>query len=119
VFSLIGGLVPSSFAGYWLVHIVVSPMELQTSSVPWVLPLAPSLGTLCTIQWMAVNIHFCICQALAEPLRRQLYQAPVSKHLLASTIVSGFGVVYRMDEKKFLEEHILLYSFKSPMNITY
>jgi hypothetical protein len=66
-----------------------------------------------------VNIHFCICQALAEPLRRQLYQAPVSKHLLASTIVSGFGVVYRMDEKKFLEEHILLYSFKSPMNITY
>ena len=30
-------------------------------------------------------------QALAESLRRQLYQAPVSKHLLASTIVSGFG----------------------------
>jgi hypothetical protein len=28
----------------------------------------------------------------AEPLRRQLYQAPVSKHFLASTIVSGFGV---------------------------
>jgi hypothetical protein len=27
---------------------------------------------------MAVSIHFCICQALAEPLRRQLYQAPVS-----------------------------------------
>ena len=26
-----------------------------------------------------------------EPLRRQLYQAPVSKLLLASTIVSGFG----------------------------
>jgi hypothetical protein len=30
-------------------------------------------------------------KTLAEPLRRQLYQAPVSKHLLASTIVSGFG----------------------------
>jgi hypothetical protein len=27
----------------------------------------------------------------AEPLRRQLYQDPVSKHLLASTIGSGFG----------------------------
>jgi hypothetical protein len=40
---------------------------------------------------MAVSIHFCICQVLAEPLRRQLYQVPVSKHLLASTIVSGFG----------------------------
>jgi hypothetical protein len=38
-----------------------------------------------------VNIHFGICQALAEPLRRELYQAPVSKLLLASTIVSGFG----------------------------
>ena len=24
---------------------------------------------------MAVSIHFCTCQALAEPLRRQLYQA--------------------------------------------
>jgi hypothetical protein len=66
-------------------------MGLQTPSAPWVLSLAPSLGTLCSVQWMAVSIHFCICQALAEPLRRQLYQAPVSKLLLASTIVSGFG----------------------------
>jgi hypothetical protein len=30
---------------------------------------------------MAVSIHFCIYRALAEPLRRELYQAPVSKHL--------------------------------------
>jgi hypothetical protein len=37
---------------------------------------------------MAVGIHFCICQALAKPLRRQLYQAPVSNLLLASKIVS-------------------------------
>jgi hypothetical protein len=57
------------------------------------------LGTLCSVQRMAVCIHFCICQSLAEPLRRELYQASVSKHLLASvskhllasTIVSGFG----------------------------
>jgi hypothetical protein len=40
---------------------------------------------------MAVSIHFCIYQALADPLKRQLYQAPVSKHLLASIIVFGFG----------------------------
>jgi hypothetical protein len=33
-----------------------------------------------------------ICQALAEPLRRQLYKVPISKHFLASTIVLGFGV---------------------------
>jgi hypothetical protein len=66
-------------------------MKLQTPSAPWVLSLAPPLGTLCSVSWLAVNLHFCICQALAEPLRRQLYQAPVSKHLLASTIVSRFG----------------------------
>jgi hypothetical protein len=66
-------------------------MGMPTPSAPWVLSLAPSLGTLCSVQWMVVDIHFCICQALAEPLRRELYQAPLSKLLLASAIVSGFG----------------------------
>jgi hypothetical protein len=66
-------------------------VELQTPWAPWVLSLAPPLGTLCLVQWMAVSLHFCICQALAEPLKRQLYQPPVSKHLLASIIVCGFG----------------------------
>jgi hypothetical protein len=33
---------------------------------------------------MAVNIHFCICKTLAESLRKQQYQAPVTKFLLAS-----------------------------------
>jgi hypothetical protein len=65
-------------------------MGLQTPSVPWVLSLDPSLGTLCSVQWMAVMIHFCISEALAESLRQQLYQAP-DKLLLASTIMSGFG----------------------------
>jgi hypothetical protein len=74
--------------GYWLVHIIVPPMRLQ---IPWVLSLVPPLGTLCSFHWLAVNIHFCICQPLAEPLSKQLYQAPVTKHLLASSIVSGFG----------------------------
>jgi hypothetical protein len=74
-----------------LVHIVVTPMELQTPSASWVLSLVPPLETLCSVQWLIVSIHFCICQAPVEPLRRQLYQAPVSKHLLASTIVSGFS----------------------------
>jgi hypothetical protein len=88
---LIGGLVPGSSEGYLLVHIVIPPMGLQTPSAPWVLCLAPLLGTLCSAQKLAESIHLWICQALAEPLRRQLYQAPVSKHLLAFTIVSGFG----------------------------
>ena len=55
------------------------------------------MGTLCSVQWMAVSIHFCICQVVEEPIRRQLFQAPVSKLLLASTIVSGLVVVYGMD----------------------
>jgi hypothetical protein len=36
--------------------------------------------------------HPPLYQALAQPLRRQLYQAPVSKHFLAFTIVSAFSV---------------------------
>jgi hypothetical protein len=74
-----------------LIVLIVPPMGLQTPSAPWALSLAPSLGTLCSVQWMDESIHLCIFQALAESLRRQLYQAPVSKRLLASTVVSGFG----------------------------
>jgi hypothetical protein len=59
--------------GYWLVHIDVPPMGLQNSFSSLGTFSAPSLGNLCSIQWMIVSIHFCICQALAEPLRRQLY----------------------------------------------
>ena len=36
---------PWELWGYWLVHIVVPPMGLQIPSAPWVLSLAPSLGT--------------------------------------------------------------------------
>jgi hypothetical protein len=36
--------------GYWLVHIVVPPIGLQTPLGPWVLSLAPSLGVLYSIQ---------------------------------------------------------------------
>ena len=50
---------PRELWKYWLVHIVVPPMELQTPAAPWILSLAPSLGTLCSIQWMALSIHFC------------------------------------------------------------
>jgi hypothetical protein len=40
---------------------------------------------------LIVSIHFCIFQALTKALRRQLYQAPVIRLLLAPAIVSGFG----------------------------
>jgi hypothetical protein len=36
--------------------------------------------------------YISIGQALAEPHRKQLYQAPVSKLFLVSAKVSGFGV---------------------------
>jgi hypothetical protein len=64
-------------------------MGLETTSASWVLSLAPSWGTLCSVQWMAVSVHFCLCQALTELLIRHLYQAPVSKLCLV--------VVYGMD----------------------
>jgi hypothetical protein len=59
--------------GVWLVDVVVLPMGLQTPSAPSVLSLTPPLGTLCSVQWLAASISLYICQALEEPLRRQLY----------------------------------------------
>ena len=41
--------------GYWLVHIAVPSMGLQTPSAPWVPSLVPSLGTLCSVQWMVTS----------------------------------------------------------------
>jgi hypothetical protein len=82
---------PWDLWGVWLVDIVVLPMGLQTPSAPSILSLAPPLGTLYSVQWLAESIHLCICQALSEPPRRQLYQFPFSNYLLASTIVSEFG----------------------------
>jgi hypothetical protein len=67
-------------------------MPDKAPSAPSVLPLTPPLGSLCSVQWLAASICICIGHALAEHLRRQLYQASDSKHFLASAIVSGFGV---------------------------
>jgi hypothetical protein len=53
------------------------------------------LWSSCSVRWLAVSICICIGQALAEPLRRHLYQASVNKHFLAivtSAIVSTVGV---------------------------
>jgi hypothetical protein len=79
--------------GLWPVHTVV-PLPHGAAD-----PLS-SFSTFCnfslwnppgSVQWLTASIHLCICQALAETLRRQLYQAPLSKHFLASTIASGCG----------------------------
>jgi hypothetical protein len=47
-------------------------------------------GTLRSVQWLAASFHLCICQALADSLRRQPYQVSISKHFPASTIPSVF-----------------------------
>jgi hypothetical protein len=64
---------------------------LQTPLAPLVLSLTPPLGTPCSVQWLALSICLCICEALVEPLKRQLYQVPNSMLFLTSTIMSAFG----------------------------
>ena len=81
VFESLGDL------GVWLVDIVLPIGHKPLQFLPLTLPL----GTPCSGQWLNASISLCICPALAKSLRRQLYQAPVSKHFLASTIVSTFG----------------------------
>ena len=86
--TLVGGLVPGSFKGVWVVD-MVPPVGLVTPSTTSVLSLSPPLGTLLFNDWL---LHLPLsCKTLAGPLRRQPFQAPVRKIFLASTLVSGFG----------------------------
>jgi hypothetical protein len=75
-------LSPWEFWGIWLVDVIVLPKGLQTLSTPSVLSLTSPLGVPCSVQWLAASIQLCICQALAEPLRRHLYHAPFRKNFL-------------------------------------
>jgi hypothetical protein len=52
-----------------------------------------------------VSIHFYICQALANPHKRQLYKGPVSKILLAYAIVSGL-VGHQWEERPLVLRRI-------------
>jgi len=79
---------PWELWGFWLVDIVVLPMGLQTFSS--FSPFSTPVGSLCSVRWLAVSILICIGKAQPEPLRRHLYQVPVSKHFLASAIVTEF-----------------------------
>jgi hypothetical protein len=75
-----------------LVSNAVLPMGLQSTSAPSVPPIILPLGSPCLVLQLAVSIQSYIGQVLVDPLMGHLYQAPVSKHLLASAIVPGFGV---------------------------
>jgi len=63
----------------------------QNPRGPSVLSLTHSLGSLCSVWWLAVSILICFSTALAKPLSRPSYQVPVSKLFLASAIETGFG----------------------------
>jgi hypothetical protein len=94
VYAFVGGLVAGSSGRlvnwYCSSYGVANPFSFfrpfSNSSIE------DPIEDLCSVQWLGASICLCICQALAEPLRRQLYQAPISKHFLAPAIVSGFGI---------------------------
>jgi hypothetical protein len=90
VYSLVSGPVPRSSGGIWPVDTVAPSMGLQIPSVPLVPSPTPLSGPLSSVQWLDLSFLLCLYQTLAEPLRRQPYQASISKHFLASTIMSGF-----------------------------
>ena len=97
LFSLVGGLVPGSSGGVWLVDIAVLPMGLQTPSASSAFPLTPPYGPLCSVQWLTASICLCTCQALTEPLKGLLCQALISKYFPESAMASGLATVYGMD----------------------
>jgi len=87
VYSFVGGLVPgSSGVSSWLI-LLFFLRGMQTPSAPSILSLTPPLGTLFSIQLMVVSICLSICQALVEPLRRQVYHAPVSMFFLHGIVI--------------------------------
>jgi len=65
--------------------------RLQGTSTPLILSLSSPKGTLFSVQWLAASISLGVFHDLEEPLRGQLYQAPVSMHFLASAMLFRFG----------------------------
>jgi hypothetical protein len=96
VYSVVGGLVPGSLGGKgvrWQGPVsFVLPVGLQSPTAPLALPLTLPLGSLGSVQWLAVSICICLSQVLAETLRGQPYQAPLCKLILASAIVFADGM---------------------------
>jgi hypothetical protein len=99
----------------FLVDTVAPSMGMQTSSAPSVPSPTSPLGTPCSVQWLAASIHLCICQALAESLRRQPYQASVimpslpkaeadvmSRVVCASSTVEEYAFTHKLGNTFFL-----------------
>jgi hypothetical protein len=91
VHSLVGGSVPASSGRSGLLTLLLPPWGCKSPQLLQSLLYLLHREPLCSVQCLASNIHLCICQSLAEPLRRQAYQGSISKHFMASTITSWFG----------------------------
>jgi hypothetical protein len=89
--SLVGGPVPGNSGGSGLLTLLIPPWGCKSTQLLQSLLHLLNLGHSSSVQWLAASFLLCVCQALTEPLRRQPYQAPVSKHFLESTIMYWFG----------------------------
>jgi hypothetical protein len=81
--------VTESSGGVWPVDTAAPPMGLQSPTTPLVPFPTPPLGTPRSVKWLATSIRLCTCEALSEPLRRQLYQAVMP---LGTSLVRLFEV---------------------------
>ena len=87
--------------------------NLQTPSAPWVLSLAPSLETLCFVQWMAMSIHFYIFRqqllylfmAIIFSKQSNLNKPVYTVYLFVNLILIQFKLYYMYD---FLAELVFL-----------
>ena len=91
VYSFIGGPVPWKSRGSGQLTLLLPSWGCKAPQLLHSLLQLLHRRTLCSVQWLVVSTHLCICQALAERLGRQPYQASISKHFPASTVASGFG----------------------------
>ena len=87
----------TSLGGYWIVHIVVPPIGLQTPLAPWELSLTPPLGALCSIQYLTVSIHFCVCQAPAYLTRDSYIRVLLAKSCWCMQWCQHLEADYGMD----------------------
>ena len=71
---------PWELQGVWSVDTVAPSMGLHTLSAPSVPSTTPPLRTNPLQSNVCLRASDSICQALAEPLRRQPYQFSISKH---------------------------------------
>jgi hypothetical protein len=77
VYSLVVGPVPGSSRATGLLTLLLPPWGCKPPQLLQSLLQLLHRGPPISVQWLAASF-LCICQALAEPLRRQPYQAYIS-----------------------------------------